>query len=60
LLKIESVKFIKNNLYLITELKIEENFACISEYFDVFLPNGDLMFISISFAEYLEKKIKGF
>ena len=39
---------------------MEENFAVISEYFDIFLPNGDLMFISISFAEYLEKKIKAF
>lgn len=30
----------------------------ISEYLDEFLPNGELMFISFSYSEYLEKNLK--
>ena len=37
---------------------IEQNLVLISEYLDEFLPNGELMFISVSFSEYLEKNLK--
>lgn len=37
---------------------IEQNLVLISEYLDEFLPNGELMFISVSYSDYLEKNLK--
>lgn len=51
--------FLSLFLFKIENLSIiEQNFMLISEYLDEFLPNGELMFISFSYSEYLEKNLK--
>ena len=39
---------------------LEHNIVIVSEFLNEFLPNGELMFISVSFSQHLQKNLKKF